>query len=218
MIAGRRSARRCVAREARVGHLVKIEVEVDDSEQLERGDRRPASTSCCSTTCDLDATARGGRRRSRGRVLTEASGGIDPAPLAPSPRPASTCSRSAGSPTARRRSTSRSTSSAEPSLLEVSQCRELVEQLAVARRRRRLATRALAPGRDPPHRVGGGETGVEELEPRAAREVVGDREAEGDEDGGREIVDVESSAGARPRRRADRRRRGCRACAGRGCR
>jgi nicotinate-nucleotide pyrophosphorylase (carboxylating) len=84
---------------AAVGHLVKVEVEVDDLEQLAR--RSPVrSTRCCSTTCRRHPAPRGGT----GRLAASSPrrrAASPPTPPAPSPRAASTCCPSVGSRTAR---------------------------------------------------------------------------------------------------------------------
>ena len=78
----------------RVGHLVKVEVEVDTLDQLDEvlglaGGRRAARQLSCT---DLRAAV----TRVEGRLVTEASGGITAERCGPWPRAGSTCCRSAG--------------------------------------------------------------------------------------------------------------------------
>ena len=60
---------------AGVGHMVKVEVEVDTLDQLDEA-LAPASTPSSSTTWPWTRSAR--RSRARGRAFTEASGGVTP--------------------------------------------------------------------------------------------------------------------------------------------
>ena len=79
---------------ARVGHLVKIEVEVDTLAQLDEA-LASASTRCCSTTW-RSKTLRRAVATIAGRAVSEASGRVTAKPRPRSPRPASISFRSAG--------------------------------------------------------------------------------------------------------------------------
>ena len=91
-----------------VGHMVKVEVEVDTLAQLDEA-LAIGVDAVLLDNMDL-ATLREAVRRARGRALTEASGGSARRTCARWRRRASTSSPSAGSPTAPPRSTSPSTS------------------------------------------------------------------------------------------------------------